>query len=81
MMKSENPLDGVLLALVENEADDNQPVNMQSVGSDGMEWSLTLVRPDPERHRLHLVASTNQTLYYGDAALTFTLKEIEYGNQ
>jgi hypothetical protein len=81
MLKSENPLDGVLLALVENEADENQPVNMQPAGSDGMNWSLTLDHPDPERHRLALVASNNQTLYYGDVALTFTLKEIEYGNQ
>ena len=81
MLKSENPLDGVLLALVENEADENQPVDMQSMGIDGMNWSLTLARPDPERHRLALVASTNQTLYYGDVALAFTLKEVEYGNQ
>jgi len=80
-LESENPLDGVLLALVENEADEDQPVEMQSQGSDGLHWALPLARPNPEHHRLHLVASSNQTLYYGDVALKFTLKEIEYGNQ
>ena len=79
MLESENSLDGVLLALVENDTDENQPVAMRSTGNDGLNWSMNLSQPDSERHRLHLVASSGQTLYYGDAALKFTLKEIENG--
>jgi len=79
MLKSEIPLDGIMLALVENDTDENQPVAMRSTENDGLNWTMNLAQPDPERHRLHLVASSGQTLYYGDAALKFTLKEIDSG--
>ena len=79
MLESENPLDGVMLELVKNDTDENQPVAMRSIGNDGLNWSMNLAQPDPERHRLHLVASSGQTLYYGDAALKFTLKENDDG--
>lgn len=68
------PLDGVLLSLVENEAGDERPVEMRPMGDDGLNWSLDVARPDPARHRLHLVASASQSLYFGDVALKFTLK-------
>ena len=68
---SVHPLDGVLVALVENEAGDKRPVEMRPLGDDGLLWSLDLARPDPERHRLHLVASSSQSLYFGDAAMKF----------
>jgi hypothetical protein len=69
---SVHPLDSVLVALVENEADDKRPVEMRPMGDDGLVWSLDMARPNPERHRLHLVASSNQSLYFGDAATKFT---------
>ena len=75
MLKSEFPLDGVKVALVEDEADVKQPVDMQAMGADGLRWSLEIARPDPERNRLHLVASANGSLYFGDAAMKFTLQE------
>ena len=71
---SVHPLDGVLVSLVENEADDKRPVEMRPMGDDGLVWSLDMARPNPERHRLHLVASSNQSLYFGDVAMKFTLK-------
>jgi len=74
-LKSEHPLDGVMLAMVENESGEQEPEEMRPVSSDGLNWSMNLAQPDPERHRLHLVASSNQTLYFGDVAMTFTLKE------
>jgi hypothetical protein len=79
-LKSENPLDGVVLALVENAVDENEPQNMQPLGSDGLNWSLDIVRPDPEKDRLHLVASANQTLYFGDIATKFTANKSDTRN-
>jgi len=69
------PLDGVKLALVEYESDEKRPVEMRPLADDGLAWSLDLSRPDPERDRLRLVASSRQSLYYGDVAMKFTLKE------
>ncbi len=71
---SAHPLDGVLVSLVENETEGKQPVEMRPMGDDGLNWSLDMARPDPERHRLHLVASAGQSLYFGDIAMKFTLK-------
>ena len=79
-LNSENPLDGVMLALVENALDENEPRKMQPLGSDGLNWSLEIARPDPEQDRLHLVASASQTLYFGDVATKFTASKSDTGN-
>lgn len=75
LLKSEFPLDGVKVALIEHETDEKQPVDMQAAGEQGLDWSLEIARPDPERNRLRLVASANRALYFGDAAMKFTLQE------
>ena len=75
LLKSEFPLDGVKVALIEHETDEKQPVDMQATGEQGLDWSLEIARPDPERNRLRLVASANGSLYFGDAAMKFTLQE------
>jgi len=74
-LESEYPLDGVMLALAESGADEEQPVEMRAVNDDGLNWTLDVKQLDPNRHRLHLVASSNQTNYYGDVATKFTLTE------
>ena len=74
-LKSENPLDGVMLALVANSVEEDTPQKMQPLGNDGLNWSLEIAQPDPERDRLHLVASASQTLYFGDVATKFTSSE------
>lgn len=78
-LESENPLDGVMLALAENGADEEPPAEMRAIGNDGLIWALEVKQLDPSRHRLHLVASSNQTLYYGDVATKFTLTESTDG--
>ena len=75
LLKSEFPLDGVKVALVKDEANEKLPVDMRPMGKDGLVWSLEIARPDPERSRLRLVASANRSLYFGDAAMKFTLQE------
>ena len=76
-LESENPLDGVLLAMAENDTDEDSPVAMQPTGSDGLNWTIELARPDPEIHRLHLVASSGGAFYLGDVATKFTGVEIK----
>lgn len=74
-LESVHPLEGVLLAMIENDSDEQPPVEMQATSSDGLHWSLDLARPDPEIHRLRLVASAEGALYFGDAATSFTVVE------
>ena len=74
-LASEHPLEGVLVALVEFEAEEEHPVEMLPAGPDGLSWSLEMARPDPENQRLHLVASAAGAFYLGDVATRFTLFE------
>ncbi|HEY5776858.1 MAG TPA: hypothetical protein VIS57_12275 [Xanthomonadales bacterium] len=74
---SENPIDGVKLALVEDAADEGTPVDMLPAGNDGLNWTLEIKRPDPQHDRLRLVAASRQTLYFGDVATKFTSIEPE----
>ena len=78
-LESENPLDGIMLALAESGTEEEQPTEMRAVGNEGLNWTLEIEQLDPNRHRLHLVASSNQTLYYGDVATKFTLTENSDG--
>ena len=77
-LESVHALDGVLVALVESEASEDPPVDMRPVGNDGLTWSLDIAHPDPDSHRLRLVASANQALYFGDVATKFTVIESAY---
>lgn len=74
-LESANPLEGVLAALVENEDENESPVEMQPADPEGVNWQLEIERPDPERHRLRLVAAANESLYFGDVAMKFTFDE------
>jgi hypothetical protein len=67
------PLDGVMLAVVENEDDDTQPVAMRAMGDDGLIWAIDVEASDPENQRLRLVAAANESFYYGDVAMKFTM--------
>ncbi len=73
-LKSEYPLDGIMIALGVSESEQDQPEQMQRMDNDNLNWSLNIANPDPEYHRLYIVASSGQSLYYGDVATKFTLK-------
>jgi len=77
-LESAHALDGVLVALVESEASEDPPVDMRPVGNDGLTWTLDIAHPDPDSHRLRLVASANNVLYFGDIAMKFTVIESAY---
>jgi hypothetical protein len=74
-LQSVVPLEGVMVALIEDAGGDAPPAPMEPLGPDGLAWSLEMPRPDAERHRLRLAASSGGVLYYGDAATEFTLLE------
>jgi hypothetical protein len=74
-LQSVVPLEGVMVALVEGADGAAPPLPMKAVGQDGLAWALDIPRPDAERHRLRLAASSGGALYYGDAATQFTLLE------
>jgi hypothetical protein len=76
-LESENPLNGVKLALAENASDQSLPQDMRPVSDDGLNWSLGIPTPDPEQDRLHLVADSMQTLYFGDVATSFTASKTD----
>lgn len=74
-VRSAFPLEGVVAALVAGKAADAEPLAMQALGRDGLNWTLTIPRPDPERHRLQLAASSQGAFYFGDAATRFRAAE------
>jgi hypothetical protein len=61
-----------MLAVVENETDEKLPVEMRLASEDGLNWRLEIRRPDPDRHRLRLVATSKQSFYFGDISMKFT---------
>lgn len=74
-LKSVHPLDGVLVALLENEKHEKPPREMIPQGEGGLAWSIELEPFDPGRDRLRLAASAEESLYFGDVALKFTIRE------
>ena len=74
-MTSVFPLDGAMIALVSGEDDDAPPAAMQPSGDDGLGWWAEIARPEPARQRLRLVVSSAGSLYYGDAATAFTVRQ------
>jgi hypothetical protein len=74
-LQSAVPLDGVMVAMIENADDEALPMAMQPLSDNGLAWSLDIARPDAERHRLRLAASSGGSIYYGDVATKFTLHE------
>jgi len=72
-LSSEFPLEGVVLGLVTDGAEDSPPIDMRPMDDKGLVWSLDFALPDAEHSRLRLVASANHSLWFGDAALKFIL--------
>jgi len=77
-LRSEHRLDGVMLAQLVNENEQSQPKPMRAISEDGLNWSGEIWNPDPEKQRLHLVATSNDVFYIGDAALKFTINETTF---
>ncbi len=74
---SEFPLQGIKVALARESEATARPVEMNAVGDDPRTWAAVLNYDRPDGQRLRLVASANQSLYFGDASLAFALDELE----
>jgi hypothetical protein len=74
-LSSVHPLDGVMVALLEDEKNEKAPRKMTQQGEGGLAWSIELEPFDPGHDRLRLAASARESLYFGDVALKFTIQE------
>ncbi len=79
-LSSVHALDGVRIAWAESKEGgwEAEPVAMQALNDAGTEWQVEIFPEDPENNRIHLVASTDETLYFGDAAMAFTKYETVF---
>ena len=73
LLESEFPLEGVKLAVASAGSTSTTPREMQAVDGSAVNWSIEIEMPDPETDRLQLVASAQQTLYYGEVSTNFML--------
>lgn len=70
-LKSDFPLEGVVVSLAGDAAGNGQPLDMRPQGDNGQNWVLVLPRPEPGRDRLRLAASASQSLYFGEFSTSF----------
>lgn len=70
-LESQFPLEGVVAAQIDNLDADSTPMQMVALNEQGTRWGMLLVNPTLDQSRIRLAASSNETLYYGDAGLAF----------
>lgn len=70
-LRSEFPLEGVLAAQIDQSDSNATPSQMTPLNDAGTLWGMLLTNPSIDQSRIRLAASSNQTMYYGDAALAF----------
>ena len=74
------PLEGVKVALASPGSTPRPPEDMKPEDELRRNWAIELPLPDPERDRLHLVASAGGTLYFGDAAMLWMTQDTSDPN-
>jgi hypothetical protein len=74
-LESAFPLDGIMLAVVMSETDEQPPQPMQALGPGGTRWKLEIRVPQPETDRIRLAASAGGSVYFGDVSTRFTLAD------
>jgi hypothetical protein len=70
-LESEFPLEGVVAVQIDPTDSQAIPAQMIALNDSRTRWGMTLVNPSIEQSRIRLAASSNKTLYYGDAGLAF----------
>lgn len=76
-VNSKHALDGVKIAYGQN-AEHLKPVAMSEVDKTGESWVITLPSHKNENDKLFLVASNNNTFYFGEASVAFIEYETSY---
>ncbi len=70
-LESAFPLQGVVVSLAGDGAGTTEPLDMRAQGDSGQNWVLVVPRPEFGGDRLRLVASANQSLYFGEFSTHF----------
>lgn len=75
------PLEGVKVALATPGTTPEPPGDLTPENEQYRNWTMALPRLDPERDRLHIVASAGGTLYFGDAAMVWMAQNKPDSNE
>ena len=80
-LSSAHPLQGVKLALAQEQADQNTPTPsaMTATDSSGQQWAITLSH-SASPNRLQVVAAAADALYFGETELAFMRYETAFGD-
>ena len=70
VLTSEHALEGVLISVAAPDQEE-QPRAMRSTTAEALEWTLVLEAVPAPGERIHLVASSGGTQYFGDASTLF----------
>ena len=70
-LESSHPLDGVLLAVVNDDSGATAPAPMDSARNDGTLWMLEVTVGQPGVQRMQLAASAGGSVYFGDVSTAF----------
>lgn len=82
-LESAYPLEGVIAAQIDQvDSLDSRgiPSKMLALNESKTRWGMILVNPSIDQSRIRLAASSNQTMYYGDAGLAFVNYETSFDN-
>ena len=74
------PLNGVIAVQVDKFDSQSVPSKMISINKEGTLWAMTLVNPTIGQDRIRLAASSNKSIYYGDAGLAFVNYETTFND-
>ncbi len=78
VLRSIFPLQGARVALVAEGAAEKPVQDMQRVDQQGLNWALELPSLDPDMDRLRVVVAANNTVYYGDVGMKFSLYKTTF---
>lgn len=74
-MKSDFPIEGIKLSLVDNQEQDGQPLDMSPADQAGQNWYITLPKPASAESWLRVAIQADGTLYYGETQTAFVKYE------
>lgn len=78
-LRSIFPLDGARVAIVEEGQKETPPVAMQPVDQKRLVWQVPFQQLSPETSRIRVAVSSNEVIYFGDVAATFSVYETSFG--
>lgn len=78
-MTSVFPLEATKVAIVEREDQAGMPVDMKALDISRQQWQVMLPAPGGDEGFLRLVATANDSTYFGESGMAFTRYETSFG--